>query len=105
MMEEPPAGRDAQGRWPKGISGNPTGGKPGIPPEIRALLNERGGPKAIAKLIELIDHEDPKVATVAARDIADRTYGKAAEAIEVTGGAHEALASWLLGKRDRDEDK
>ncbi len=88
--------------WPKGVSGNPQG-RPSLPPEIRALLHDRGGPAAVRKLVELIDHDDPKIALAAARDIADRTYGKAKESVEVSGGAHEALAVWLIGRRDEQE--
>lgn len=101
--EDVPAGRSPQGTWTKGVSGNPSGGRPSLPPDIRALLKDRAGPAAVRKLVELIDHDDPKIALAAARDIADRTYGKAKESVEVSGGAHEALAVWLIGRRDEAE--
>lgn len=88
--------------WVKGQTGNP-GGRPSLPPDIRALLKDKAGPAAVRKLVELIDHYDPKIALAAARDIADRTYGKAKESVEVSGGAHEALAVWLIGRRDEAE--
>ena len=97
------AGQRVIGRpFVKGQTGNPNGPK-AMPADIRALLRDRAGPAAVRKLVELIDHDDPKIALAAARDIADRTYGKAKESVEVSGGAHEALAVWLIGRRDEQE--
>lgn len=103
MVATAGSGKQPTGKpWPKGVSGNPQG-RAALPPEIRALLQDRGGPAAVRKLVELIDHDDPKIALAAAKDIADRTYGKAKESVEVSGGAHEALAVWLIGRRDEAE--
>lgn len=54
-----------------------------MPPEVKALLKERG-PRAIARLAELVESEDGKIAIAAANSIADRAYGKATQPIEGT---------------------
>ena len=57
-------------------------GRPGMPAEIRQAL-EAATPRAVAKLIELLDDEDPRVALVACREVLDRSLGKASQAVMV----------------------
>ncbi len=67
----------------KGISGNPGGMHKGTA-ELKAIARE-ASPKAIAKLIEMIDHEDPRVALAASTAVLDRGLGKPTQAVEVSG--------------------
>lgn len=52
-----------------------------MPAEVKEILAE-ATPKAARKLAELIDDEDPRVALVAAREVLDRTLGKAPATVE-----------------------
>lgn len=61
----------------KGQSGNP-GGRSKVQVEVQAIL-DGAGPAAGARLLELMMHDDPKVALAATRDILDRVIGKPAE--------------------------
>ncbi len=67
----------------KGKSGNPSG-RPKAVQEIVELARA-GGPKAINKLIELIGHEDARVALAASEAVLSRGYGKPVQGVEVTG--------------------
>jgi hypothetical protein len=60
--------------FPKGVSGNP-GGRPKVVVEVKRIL-EDAAPKAATKIGQLIDHEDPKIAIAAAKDVIDRLMGK-----------------------------
>ena len=64
------AGNAMGRRFPKGVSGNP-GGLPAWVREARELAAADAS-RAIARLSELIDHVDPRVAIVAAQAILDR---------------------------------
>ena len=48
MQIIPPPARDAQGRFPKGVSGNPQG-RPSMPPEVKEAL-EAGSQRAAERL-------------------------------------------------------
>lgn len=85
----------------KGVSGNPSG-RPKAYAAVQALLDE-GCAAAALQLLALTRHDDPKIALMATRDVLDRTLGKAKETMEISGGAHEALAVWLIGRRDEAE--
>lgn len=61
--------------WKPGQSGNPRG-RPKIDPEVKALLAAKG-PRAIERICELIESDDERIALMAAKEIADRAYGKA----------------------------
>ena len=65
--------------WVKGQSGNP-GGRPKIEREVVELARE-ASPRAIGKLIQLVDHADPRIATVAANSVLDRAFGKPTQPI------------------------
>lgn len=85
--------RDAKGRLLPGQTANPSG-QPKAFAEVRKLL-EKAVPGALDKLIELVGHEDPKVALAASRDILDRTLGKAKESVEVKTSGNVLLAELL----------
>ena len=75
------AGRDAAGRWQKGVSGNP-GGRPKLPAEMREIFQSRG-PEAAEILVKHLRNTDPRVWVAAAREILDRAYGKPVQSINV----------------------
>jgi hypothetical protein len=67
--------------WQPGQSGNPAGhsGEYGATIRLaqRAIrLAQRAAPKAMRRLIELMDSEDERVAAVACNAILDRAFGK-----------------------------
>jgi predicted Zn-dependent protease len=66
--------------WKPGQSGNPTGhsGEYGV----ALKLAQRAAPKAVRRLIELIDSLDERVAAVACNSILDRAFGKSKPAEE-----------------------
>lgn len=82
------ANRDVSGRWLPGTSPNPAG-RPTMPAEVREILAE-ATPKAVARLVELMDDEDPRVALVACREIMDRSLGKASQAVEAQAAPVQA---------------
>lgn len=61
--------------WQPGQSGNP-GGRAKRNDAVKPLLDQFG-PDAIRKLVTLMDSEDERIALMAAKEIADRAYGKA----------------------------
>lgn len=84
----PPANK---GRFRPGQSGNPNG-RPKIPDELRKL-----GPLAIAKLSQAVT--EPGLAPQqiqAARDVIDRLYGKAPQALEVAGVAGRPVETKII---------
>lgn len=81
----------------KGVSPNP-GGRPKVVAQMRAEL-EAGGVPAVRKLVELVEHEDAKVAIAAAKDIIDRVLGKAKDADD--GNKRNALAAFFAGVMSR----
>ena len=66
--------------WGPGQSGNPSGNSGEYGVAIK--LAQRAAPKAMRRLIELMDSEDERVATVACNAILDRAFGKAKAADE-----------------------
>jgi hypothetical protein len=66
--------------WQPGQSGNPAGHSGEYGATIR--LAQRAAPKAMRRLIELMDSEDERVAAVACNAILDRAFGKAKVAEE-----------------------
>lgn len=73
-----------------GESGNP-GGRPKKDTTIVDLARA-ASPQAIAKIIELANNSsDPKIQIQACREILDRGYGKAAQAVELSGSDGEPL--------------
>jgi len=57
----------------RGVSGNP-GGKP-KGEDVRSLARKNTR-RAMERIVELIDDEDPRVALMAAKEVLDRAYGK-----------------------------
>lgn len=92
----------------KGQSGNP-GGRPRIDGVVKDLARENA-PRAMGRLVELIEHADPRIAAVAANSVLDRAYGKPTQPIAGDNDAPpvgieqrpsvEALA--MLKPKDRD---
>lgn len=73
-----------------GESGNP-GGRPKKDTTIVDLCRA-AAPEAIAEIIRLSKHSsDEKIKVQACREILDRGYGKAAQAVELSGSDGEPL--------------
>ena len=66
--------RAANGRFAPGVSGNP-GGRPGLSPELRAKLNELT-PRAIERLVEVMNGPDDRLAIEASKALLDRALGR-----------------------------
>lgn len=62
-----------------GQSGNP-GGRPKAEREVVELARE-GSTRAMGRLIELVEHEDPRTAIAAANSVLDRAFGKPTQPI------------------------
>jgi hypothetical protein len=77
----------------KGQSGNPSG-RPKVDFEVREAARLHGA-EALAKLVELMRGDDPRVAQAAANALLDRGFGKPAQSMEVTGAEGSALLSGL----------
>jgi hypothetical protein len=69
-----PIARTPRGYFAPGVSGNPQG-RPPLPREMKEVL-ESAAPRAIARLIELIESDDERVAAACANSVLDRLYGK-----------------------------
>ena len=84
-----------------GQSGNP-GGQPKAYAEVRKLLDS-GVMAAAETMLRLASDEDgdPKVRMAAAKDILDRTLGKAKESIEHSTDANGVLAAVIEAMRSR----
>jgi hypothetical protein len=68
------------GKFEPGQSGNPGGRVKSK--ELRDLLRNNVG-AAARRLIELVDHKNPRVALLAVQTLFDRVYGKAMQASEL----------------------
>lgn len=84
-----PANRNELGQFVKGQSGNPTGRKK-VDPELMEAIRS-ACPEAVHRLIEYINHEDPKIALRAIIELLDRGYGRPAQVqtvnmVDATGG-------------------
>lgn len=66
-----------------GQSGNP-GGRPKIEPKIKELA-QAACPKAIRKLIALLDSSDEKTVIAAANALLDRGIGKPTQQVQASG--------------------
>ncbi len=73
----------------KGQSGNP-GGRPKEDAEVKALAREYG-PRAIRRLVELMEGDNPKVAASAAVALLDRGFGKPSQSMTVSGDEEAPL--------------
>lgn len=89
------APKEIRGRWRKGQSGNREG-RPRVVREVRDLARKHGA-KAIKRLVELMDGDNPRVAVAAAVALLDRGYGKPPQAI--TGKDGGPLAVEMTGGR------
>jgi hypothetical protein len=75
--------RDAEGRLLKGSTANP-GGRPKTPEDIKEAL-AAANPRAIARLIELIDSKNEKVALKACELVIERNLGKVSQPVAHSG--------------------
>jgi hypothetical protein len=86
-MDEPdsksdkPVTRDARGRLLPGFSGNPGGGRPKAIAEYQEWLSMNALDPAKEALLACLVHEDGKVRMMAVKEVADRLFGKAPQAI------------------------
>jgi hypothetical protein len=78
-----PVQRDDQGHFLPGVSGNRSG-RPRVGGEIRELARSHA-PAALARVVALIDHPDPRVALLAAKEVLDRALGRPVQAVEPEG--------------------
>lgn len=69
----------------KGQSGNPGGRPKAVMPDGRTLAEaaREHSPEALRVLVEALS--DPNTALAAAKEILDRGFGRAAQAVEITG--------------------
>lgn len=74
QAENDTLGRDSDGKFAKGQSGNPSG-RAKMPAEIRDILSSNSE-KAVKAIVKFMDDDDPRVALRAAEALLDRTYGK-----------------------------
>jgi hypothetical protein len=75
--------RDQSGRLLKGQSGNP-GGRPKLPADVKEAYAAMH-PRALARLSELIDSKNEKVALRACELIVERVEGKVSQPMEHSG--------------------
>ena len=80
---------------PKGLPKPPgSGRKKNTPNRVTRDVREaaaKHGPKALQAFVKLLGHPDPKIVSVAAREILDRAYGKPISPSEITGKDGEPL--------------
>lgn len=74
--------RTERGYFAPGVSGNPNG-RPTLPKDVRRML-EDAAPKAVERLIALIDSSDERVAAACSTAVLDRLFGKPAQAVDKT---------------------
>lgn len=74
---------------PKGLPRPPGAGRAkGTPNKVTRDIREaasRHGPKALAALVKLLGHPDPKIVSGAAQQVLDRAYGRPMSPTELTG--------------------
>ena len=82
----------------KGQSGNP-GGRPKVAPEVRELAKEHG-PRAFARVIELMDSKDESLALAACKEVLNRAYGKSPQPLADSEKPLPVEATHKWGDRD-----
>ncbi len=68
--------------WKSGQSGNPSG-RPKLVAEVRDLARQHS-PRAIERLVELMEADSGTTAVAACKELLDRGYGRAPQYIEQT---------------------
>lgn len=88
--------------WEPGQSGNPAGRKRENE-EIKALARQHC-PRAIERLAEIMDGDDPRAAAAASNSLLDRGYGKPTQVVsgEDGGPAIVVMTRYATGDADRD---
>lgn len=84
----------------RGVSGNP-GGKP-KGEDVRSLAR-KNTKRAMERIVELIDDEDPRVALMAAKEVLDRAYGKPKVAEDDETGDKKQVTINIIRHADRDQ--
>jgi len=69
-------------RWPPGVSGNPRGRRPALPPDLVALKAVHG-PQFLARLAALVNSRDERVDPRVLPVALEYTYGRAPLSIDV----------------------
>lgn len=85
--------------WKKGQSGNPKGRAVEDSSEIKALARKHC-PRAIERLREWMESDNPKASAYAASALLDRGYGKPSQEIEAKGKL-DLVAVIVDGKDDK----
>lgn len=75
--------RDDRGRLKKGSTANP-GGRPRTPADIKSAF-DAATPRAVERLLELLESENEKVALKAAELVLERSLGKVSQPIAHSG--------------------
>lgn len=87
--------------WKPGQSGNP-GGRPKRSDAVKPLLDQYG-PEALRKLVALMESEDERIALMAAKEIADRAFGKPKPSEDEDDGAKRALTINIVRYSDPEQ--
>jgi hypothetical protein len=95
-----PANRTPEGKFPKGISGNPSG-RPKLIQEFHKALTEQHYPRALAALLECLNDEDGRVRVAAVREVFDRLFGKPKQTITGEDGQPVAVAVDMAAMLER----
>jgi hypothetical protein len=74
-----PSGGLLRAPWPRGQSGNPSGYGTIAEYHRTVALARQHSTQAIQTLIDHMDHEDPRIALVAAQAVLERAWGKPRE--------------------------
>lgn len=70
------------GGFKPGVSGNPSG-RPAMDPQLKQMALAKS-PEAFAKVVQLLESTDQKIALAAAKEILDRAHGKPAQSVELS---------------------
>jgi hypothetical protein len=81
--------RNERGHFLRGQSGNPSG-RPRIVAAVQEMAREHG-PRALARVVELIDSDDERIALAASQEILNRAYGRPLQSVETKSTDFSAM--------------